>query len=265
METINAYYLDTIKNHLSQKQRVNPAYSLRAFARDLGMHPGTLGKVIKGERPLPLKISRQVTEKLDLSPTEKTLFMESLLRRKTNIDLIPIAELDERHIVDESNYRVIAEWEHFIVIDLFEIADFERTIEDISKRLSITLNRAEVVVKNLVNSGLIKVDEEGKLECIHAGIKTTEDIESKALQQSHTETLETGLRKIKEIEVDLRDFSSMTASIDLEQLPEAKTIIREFRQKMTSLLRNGTNKTDVYQLAIQFYPVTNINKTGEIQ
>lgn len=229
------------------------------------MHPGTLGKVIKGQRPLPLKISRQVTEKLNLSPAEKTLFMESLLRRKTNIDLIPISPLDERHIVDESNYRVIAEWEHFVVIDLFEIPSFERTIEDISNRLSITLNRAEVVVKNLIKSGLVKVNDDGKLDCVHDGIKTTEDIKSKALQQSHKETLETGLNKLEEIEVELRDFSSMTASIDLDQLPEAKTIIREFRQKMASLLRNGSNKTDVYQLAIQFYPLTNSNKTGEIQ
>ena len=73
------------------------------------------------------------------------------------------------------------------------------------------------------------------------------------------------INKLKEIEVELRDFSSMTASIDLDQLPEAKTIIREFRQKMASLLRNGSNKTDVYQLAIQFYPVTKLENTGELK
>lgn len=229
------------------------------------MHPGTLGKVIKGQRPLPLKISRQVAEALELSPAEQTLFLESLLRKKTNIDLIPIDSLDTRHIVDESNYRIIAEWEHFVVIDMFEIPSFERTIEDISRRLDISENRAEVVVKNLANSGLIKVDDDGKLSAIYTDIKTSEDIESKALQQSHQEALEMGRNKLKEIEVELRDFSSMTASIDLDQLPEAKTIIREFRQKMASLLRNGSNKTDVYQLAIQFYPVTKLENTGELK
>ena len=265
METQTVYYLETLKSKLSQRQRGNPAYSLRAFARDLGMHPGTLGKVIKGQRPLPVKISKQVTEKLDLSPAEQTRFIESLLRRKTNIDLIPIDALDERHIVDESNFRVIAEWEHFAVTDLFDIPSFEATIEDIANRLSISIDRSEVIVKNLMKSGLVKIDTNGKLERTYDDIKTTEDISSNAIRQSHKETLTMGLNKIEEIELELKDFSSMIAAVDLEQLTEAKTIIREFRQKMASLLRNGSNKTDLYQLAIQFYPVTNLNNSGEIK
>ena len=265
METQTVYYLETLKSKLSQRQRGNPAYSLRAFARDLGMHPGTLGKVIKGQRPLPVKISKQVIEKLDLSPAEQTRFIESLLRRKTNIDLIPIDALDERHIVDESNFRVIAEWEHFAVTDLFDIPSFEATIEDIANRLSISIDRSEVIVKNLMKSGLVKIDTNGKLERTYDDIKTTEDISSNAIRQSHKETLTMGLNKIEEIELELKDFSSMIAAVDLEQLTEAKTIIREFRQKMASLLRNGSNKTDLYQLAIQFYPVTNLNNSGEIK
>ena len=47
----------------------------------------------------------------------------------------------------------------------------------------------------------------------------------------------------------------MNLAIDLSKLPEAKTIIREFRRKMATLLRDG-KKTDVYQLGIQFYPLT---------
>ncbi|MNL64824.1 hypothetical protein D3C87_1890770 [compost metagenome] len=64
-----------------------------------------------------------------------------------------------------------------------------------------------------------------------------------------------GKAKLDEVDMMLRDFSSTTLAIDLDKLTEAKTIIREFRQKMSALLRDG-NKTDVYQLAIQFYPLT---------
>jgi uncharacterized protein (TIGR02147 family) len=194
--------------------------------------------------------------KLKLSPSERTLFMESLLRRKTSIDDIKIDPLDTRHIVDESNYKVIAEWEHFIVTDLFEIPDFERTVEGIARRLEISPMRAEVVVENLIVSGLLTRDEAGKLVNVHGQVKTTEDLKSQALQESHLDTLKMGMKKLEEIEVELRDFSSMAAAIDLDQLLEAKTIIREFRQKMSALLRDGKKKTDVYQLAIQFYPVT---------
>lgn len=257
MELETSFYQAKLKEALSLRQRENPQYSLRAYARDLGVHPGTLAKVIKGERPLPVKTSKVVLEKLKLGPKDRTLFMESLLRRKTNIDNIRIDPLDTRHIVDESNYKVIAEWEHFIVTDLFDLPNFEATTADIARRLDITETRAEVVVENLLISGLLERGESGKLHRVHSAVKTTEDIQSQALKESHLETLKLGMKKIEEIEVELRDFSSSAMAIDLDQLLEAKTIIREFRQKMTALLRDGQNKTDVYQLAIQFYPVTN--------
>jgi hypothetical protein len=70
----------------------------------------------------------------------------------------------------------------------------------------------------------------------------------------HLETLDQGKEKL-ELDVELRDFSSIMLAIDPEKLPEAKTIIREFRQKMASLLKHG-HRSEVYQLAIQFYPLT---------
>lgn len=236
---------------------------MRAYARDLGVHPGTLAKVINGQRPLPIKISQAVINKLKLGPRDRTLFMESLLRRKTNIDDIRIDPLDTRHIVDESNYKIIAEWEHFVVTDLFDLSGFEATTEDIAKRLGLSKHRAEVVVDNLLTSGLLERTESGLLKRVHADIKTTEDVRSQALKEAHIDTLKLGMKKLEELDVELRDFSSSAIAVDLEQLLEAKTIIREFRQKMAALLRTGRNKTDVYQLAIQFYPLTNVNNKQE--
>lgn len=256
----NAFYQLKLKDVLSLRQRENPQYSLRAYARDLGIHPGTLAKVIKGDRPLPLKDSQAVISKLRLGPKERTLFMESLLRRKTNIDNIKIDPLDTRFMVDESNYKVISEWEHFAVTDLFDLPDFKATVEDVADRLSLSVTRAEVVVQNLLTSGLLAKEDSGKLVRVHADIKTTEDVKSQALKESHLETLKLGMTKLEDIEVELRDFSSSAMAIDLDQLLEAKTIIREFRQKMAALLRDGPKKTDVYQLAVQFYPLTNLKR-----
>jgi uncharacterized protein (TIGR02147 family) len=254
MET-QTYYITKIKEDLSLRQRSNPQYSLRAYARHVGMHPSTLSQVIKGNRPLPLKDSIRIVEKMNLGPKERTLFMESLLRSKTNIDKIEIDALDERFMLDESYYKVIAEWEHYAVLDLFELKSFEPTLLEVSQRLGITENRASVVVNTLITSGLLTVEEDGSFKKVHADIRTTEDVKSQALKDSHKETMKMGIDKIDEIEVELRDFSATTVALDLSKLPEAKTIIREFRQKMAALLRDG-EKTDVYQLAIQFYPLT---------
>lgn len=259
METQTPYYLMKMKEALSLKQRENPSYSLRAFARDLDVHPSTMSQIIKGNRSLPFKDSAHIVMKLKLSPVDRTLFMESLMRKKTNIDEIKIDALDQRFMLDEGYYKIIAEWEHFAVLDLFELADFAPSIEGITAKLDVTTNRAQVVLNNLITCGLVE-DRDGKLVKVHEDIRTTEDISNRALKESHIETMKMGIHKLEEIEVELRDFSSTTVGVDLDKLPEAKTIIREFRQKMSALLRDG-HKTDVYQLAIQFYPLTKINKT----
>ncbi len=258
------YYVRTLKERLAARQKENPHYSLRAYSRDLEMHSSTLSQILKGQRGLPLKRANSVAEKLALSPKEKTLFMESFYRSKTSIDDIQISDLDQRYILDESYYKVIAEWEHYAILELFNLNHYDINANWISKKLGITLNRAEVVLSNLISCGLLIKNDADRFDRAHPDIKTTEDISSGALKKSHKEAMQMGINKLEEIEVELRDFSSATVAVDLEKLPEAKTIIREFRQKMTALLRDG-NKTDVFQFAIQFYPLTETTQTEKIQ
>lgn len=259
MQTQNDFYLLKIKEEFSLKQRANEHYSLRAYARDLKVHPSTLSQVMKGNRPLPLKDSLNVVNGLKLGPKDRTLFMESLYRKKTTLDKITLNSNVDRFILDESYYKAIAEWEHYAVLELYELPDFEASLDYVARKLSITLNRADVVINNLVMCGLLVKNDLGQLDRAHSSVRTTEDVKSQALKESHKETLTMGINKLEEIEVEFRDFSATTVAIDLNKLTEAKTIIREFRQKMEALLRDG-NKTDLYQLAIQFYPLTDLEK-----
>lgn len=257
METKTAYYITKLKEDLSQRQKTNPMYSLRSYAKFLDMHSSTLSQVINGKRALPFKHAPVVVDKLRLKPKERTLFLESLYKEKTALDLIKIDPEDDRFILDESYSKVIAEWEHYAFLTILDLDNFVPTLGNIAEKLGITLNRAEVVLNNLTTCELASVNEDGTLKKTHSRTRTSEDVASVAIKEGHLEALEMGKHKLEEIEVELRDFSAMTIALDLEKLPEAKTIIREFRQKMGTLLRNG-NKTEVYQLAIQLYPLTQI-------
>lgn len=262
METTQAYYLSKMREGLSLKQRNNPHYSLRAYARDIGIHPATLSQIINGKRALPVKDSEKVIKKLNLGPKERSLFIDSLSKTKS-YNQIKISEEDNRLVLDESYYKIIAEWEHYAVLELFNLEDFQRTKEDVALRLDLTSNRTEVVINNLTICKLIELDEEGKLKKVPSDVRTSEDIVSQALRDSHKEALQMGISKIEEVAVELRDFSSSTLAIDMKKLPEAKALIREFRMKMASLLNSG-DKTEVYQLAVQFYPLTDL-KTVKAQ
>lgn len=255
------YYIEKIKDYLSTKQKQNSAYSMRALARDFNIHSSSLSQVLKGKRPLPLKVGQFIADKMELDHKERTLFLESINRMRLSIDDIEISRLDERFMLDDSYYKVIAEWEHYAVLSLFDVEGFTPYATEVSKRLAISKERALEVMKTLENSGLLRSNENGQYEKVHEDVRTTEDTDSKALDESHYETLEMGKSKL-DINKSLRDFSSSTFAIDMKKIPEAKTIIREFRQKMTALLKDG-DKTQIYQLAIQFYPLSDIDEKQE--
>ncbi len=249
-----SYYLNILREDLSQRQRVNPSYSIRAYARDLEMNSSTLSQILSGKRTLPLKNSKTVAAKLNLNPQESTLFIESINRSCLSIDDIKISPLDQRFMLDESYFKVIAEWEHYAVLDLYDLHDFRNDTDYMAKKLKITQERLEVVLQNLMTSGLL-IRTAGEYIKAHQDIRTTEDKKGEALNAAHLEELELAKSKLQGVDKELRDFSSSTFALDPEKLTEAKIIIREFRQKMTALLKNG-KKEEVYMLAIQFFPLT---------
>lgn len=254
MET---YYLTKLHSELARRQQSNTHYSLRAFARDLGIDASQLSKIMTGKRLLSTELAKQISTTLKLEVQESLLFVESIHRLKPTIDGIKIPLSDERYILDdESHWKVIAEWEHYAVLSLFDIPKFKPDPEEISTRLGITHDRALEVLENLSIAGLLSEDEKGNLMKSHSVVRTTEDNKSRARDASHLETLELGKVKIQ-LDPELRDFSSSTLAIDMSKLSEAKMVIREFRMKMAALLKEGC-KTEVYQLAVQFYPLTQL-------
>lgn len=259
MDLQNYDHIQKIESILEKRQAKNPRYSLRSFARDLKLHPSTLCMVLKRKRKLPGKNLNEVLKELALNSIEESMFRDSFHRTKAKLDQIEIKpEFINRVILDEAYYEAIAEWEHFALLELITIPGFENSSNYIAKRLNITPERAQHVVENLKNSKLIK-EEGGELILLNEEVQTTEDIVSKALRESHKESLEIAMSKIDDININLRDYSSETMAIDPEKIQEAKSIIREFRKKMCTLLSDG-NKKEVYQLQIQFFPMTNIQE-----
>lgn len=252
------FYLTVLKNEFQARKDQNPEYSLRSFALEIDLHSSSLSMILNGKRRLSGRLAQKVCSKLELSPVDKTLFIESTfpLHSLDQIEIYNDHYADEKTmIIDDSYFSVIAEWEHYVVLRLFDLDNFEMTPENAAIKLGVTQKRILEVIQNLLNAGLLTEDN-GKLIPFQGYIRTTEDTPSDALHASHLETLEIGKTKL-EISPELRDYSSSTLAIDRNKIVEAKAIIREFRKKMAALMSTG-NKTDVYQLSIQLYPMTEI-------
>jgi plasmid maintenance system antidote protein VapI len=59
-----------LREQLRRRQSRNTRYSLRAFARDLGLHHGTLSQLLRGRRPVTPKQIRVLGARLGLDGAE---------------------------------------------------------------------------------------------------------------------------------------------------------------------------------------------------
>ena len=62
----------------------NPAYSLRAFSRKLGMSSSSVSEILNGKRRVSIKIVQRISDRLCLDPYERTQLISLFPNGKVN-------------------------------------------------------------------------------------------------------------------------------------------------------------------------------------
>ncbi len=249
---------DILQRHLADKQRRNPTYSLRAYSRDLGVHPGTLSAFLNRKRSLPQKTARKICDRLNLSPKYRNQFL-TLNQIKTESIDVPATESLQ---LNETQFQIIAEWEHYAFLSLMELRNFpkakHKAISTAAKRLEISIPRVKVVLERLLKADLIKLTKTGMLERTFERLSTTEDIVSQALRKAHSEELDLAKRSVEKTEIEKCEFRSTTLAIHPRNIAAAKKAMRKFQEEI-ELLLESEDATEVYQMCLQFFPLTKTN------
>ena len=247
----DSYSTKKVKQEFAQKRRLNPRYSLRAFARDLRISPSTLSRVLNGERSIPTGNRKAIAKRLRLSASESQRFIEDNAEMERG-QVLKVILREERYAT------VIAEWEHYAVLSLLRISDFEPSEKFIARRLGLTLERAKEVVRNLASVGLLKI-EGGQWERIARPVGTTDNEQSRALRQSHAENLILARDCLDTVPTELRDFLSSTFAISIADLPGIKELARKFLDGISQIVDRSGQPSEVYQLGIQIFPLTKMS------
>ena len=67
--------------YMRRKER-NPRYSVRAFARSMGMHASAMCRTLRGKADLSVRASFQIISRMDLSEEERRAFVASVANEK---------------------------------------------------------------------------------------------------------------------------------------------------------------------------------------
>jgi len=198
----------------------------------------------------------RIAGRLNLDPVERNTFVcaaESLHLRKP-VDAYQNSPAADYQLLELDRFNVIADWYHFAILSLMELKDFEPSEARIASRLGISSLQAKSAIERLQRVGLIQI-KAGRWVSTGKNLETPTDVASSALKRAHKQDLKRAIRALDDVPTHLRDITAITMPIDVRRLPEAKSLIREFRKNLAALLENG-EKTDVYNLSIQLIPIT---------
>lgn len=244
-----------LRDYLTEAQRKNSGFSLRALAAKIKISPSSLSEILRGKRKVSKEQAAKILRNLGTDPVQQdrilSLFADSQLKGET------FAESTAHTLeLTADQFHVVGDWHHFAILSLAETAGFRADPLWIAKRLGIKFTEAEAALERLQRLGLIEWRRTQKtLKLLQVEIATSDEIRSQAVRRSHQQDLELSNRAIEEIDLELRDFTSLTMAIDAKKIPQAKKLIREFQRQISAVLESGT-KTEVYKLCVHMLPLS---------
>jgi uncharacterized protein (TIGR02147 family) len=248
-----------LKNVFFKRQRKNSSYSLRGFAKSLGISHTALSLIFSGKHKINPKFVSKVVDKLDLSFRQRKLFLaehsHSIVNTKQDV-----SSADSQHLIEEDEFSMISEWQHYGILSLLETSDFKMDYAWIGKRLGISPLLAKTSIERLFRLRIIAKDAKGKWYRPKGYIRYNNKKSTTATRRLHQQFIKKGYQSLNEDSFDIRAHYAMTFAMNPKDIPYAVEKIKEFRYKLSEELEHMSNKEEVYNLYVQLYPLSRRSK-----
>lgn len=242
-----------LQMELAERCKRNPRYSLRSFAALIEVEPSAVSQIISGKRNASTKVITRICNKLSVSPAQMNVFLKECKSKHVEA-ASDQAEVDFM-LMAEDAFACTSNWYHAAILELTFTIDFEYDVQWISKTLSITVTETKIAIERLLRLGFLEIRDDRLVKIHKALTNFTPGFTSSANKEFQRQILKKALDAIDNVTAEKKDITSMTMAIDVDKLPEAKKIITKFRRDMCSFLEAG-EQTEVYNLAIQLYPIS---------
>ncbi len=249
---------------LKHRQQANPQFSLRAFARALGLSPGYLSALLAGQKRLSPSRALEVAERLGYGSTQTKAFLTLAQAESWGLtSATPAGTTAETS--DDALFRplaldvfgAMADWQHSALLLLIKTKDFREDTAWIAKRLGISAQAAKAALDRLFRLGLVKRGRGKKLVSTNIALATPTDEPNSALRHFHGQMLEKARVALEKQSVHERDITGITLAIRAEDIPKYKEEIRSFRRKLAQMMNQpGPTPDAVYHCSLQFFAVT---------
>lgn len=251
-----------------EEKKSREGFTYRDFSKMAGMNSSSwLLHLIKGIKNLSNESIIKISKVLNLSSSEgdyfellvhftqakdndtKDYFYRKMLACKKSLNMAQISE---------EQYDYYTRWYHPVVRSLVSKVAFGDDYGLLAARLvpRITPAEAKESVALLAKLGLIKKDDAGNWIQAEPILSTGDEVMSLNIVNYHKQVSKLAENAFDHSTREERDISALTLGISGETFGRIKTRLQSFRKELMEIVKKSENPDRVYQLNLQFFPVS---------
>jgi transcriptional regulator with XRE-family HTH domain len=236
----------------------NARFSLRAFARQLGVNHSTLSQILRNRRPLSARSVQAIGKRLGLSDEAIGIYSRNT-RRKPGCLSKELRGLK----FDLDTFQLLTAWYHQAILELTNVSGFEADSRWISEILGIPSEEVNIALQRLLRLRLLEMSESNRWQDKSGDVEfQSSDLTDGAADQVNKEIHELAINAIRSVDRRSRIHSNMIVATDSRKVSELKILVDDLMGEARALFSNE-DADDVYMLEISLFPLTSIKSKGE--
>lgn len=247
-----------IKKEFLRKSKINPKFSLRAYAKYLDISPATLSLIMSDKTVITPRVFGKIKEKINLSADVLADYDKKIAQTKLNRSIRQIDHTEEMRQLEMSEFSFISDWYYYAILEIFNLDKYSDEPKWIADKLGIKeVKKITIALERLIELGLLARDQSGKLFLSNSFTSILDyTISSKGMKMRQQQIMQLSSQKIEVVPIEKRDNSGITVCIDPELLPEIKNKIKVFRRTLGNfIVKNSKKNKAIYELQINFIPL----------
>jgi uncharacterized protein (TIGR02147 family) len=270
MDTVFEYvnYRHYLKDFLREAKRNKlPEYAHKVILNHLGTSStGFLSNVIAGRKNLTSFQIRRMAQALKLNKTEEAYFdamvhftQAKVLEEKNEyFNRMVLVQKLKMKVLDKKKMTLFSKWYYVFVRELLNFHDFKDDTKALARLIipPIKSSEAKEAINFLEELGLIKKDAQGFYRQTENAITSGDEVRSLDLARFQLATIDLAKRALQKIPSTERDLSVLTMTLSVESFKLIKSELQKMRKRFANIAVEEKNPDQVYQMNIQFFPVT---------
>jgi uncharacterized protein (TIGR02147 family) len=270
-DTVYGYvdFREFLKAYCKENKNRDRKFSHRYFALKLGIKStGFLSELFQGKRNLSQQNIIRWFEVIGFNKDQSSYFdsmvhfnqAESLSEKDYWLQKMMECKKVNLTLLNKDIYEYFSKWYYAAIREM--LFYYKETINP--KKLtsllcpSVKIEEVKAAVSLLERLHLIERHPDGSYSQKDAMISTGDQVNSVEVANFQIETIELAKKSINAIPAEKRDISTLTLSISENGFSKIIEILKTTKKDIIKVAGNDSNEDRVYQLNVQFFPLTRV-------